>query len=500
MRKIRPDAKHPHWCFPLADPAWVPGKDARHMQPDDPVLGLEFDGASWALPWWIMKNHHLANLVLNGRPIMVALCEVCSTASAFDPVIDGRRHTFKLGGLFNGTIMPTDYETESLWSVYGEAIEGALKGRTLERLPLLQCTWREWLDLRPATLVPDGKDESREGHGEGNSPGSPYVGPDMGDLVATSDRRLPYYELVLGVRAAGAARCYPLSALADHGAALNDTLGGKDIVILSRPGSWLASAFLREVDGRALTFGCEGNVIIDRQTQSRWEISGAAVHGELKGRQLKYVNSGIEEFFLWSSFNPLTEIHGVDQPPPDRNVQGDHSAVFDVVPKPVYGALDRKWLKPGMRLLHAGCGSGVIAAYLAESGLDVTAVDTDAVVIAKAQRTFRGVVRLNFRRADLGAAMKIPRPFDAVLDFGHLLSLDTKRRAVYLDNLAAGTKRGARFMLLLRMAPAKLAQRTKQIRALFAKSFKLESTNAVQLPDASGTGLVSGAAFRLVRL
>src|SRR5262245_41442831 len=91
----------PHFCFPLVDPRWVGAGDARHMRPDDPVLGLEFDGRAWALPWWIMKNHHVANLELAGRPLLVTLCEACSSGGAFDPVVDGRRLNFHLEGLYN---------------------------------------------------------------------------------------------------------------------------------------------------------------------------------------------------------------------------------------------------------------------------------------------------------------------------------------------------------------------------------------------------------------
>src|SRR5262249_6945661 len=200
------------------------------MRADDPVLGLEFGAETWALPWWIMKNHHIANLELGGRPILVTLCEACSSGAAFDPVIDGRRHTFRLEGLYNGTIMPIDYETQSRWTGFtGESIEGPLLGRVMERLPLFQCTWQEWLELAPQTLVPDGKDEPRDGHGEGHFPGGPIVAPRFRALLPHIDKRLPHYELVLGVTTGGAARAYPLAALEARERVLNDRLGETDI-------------------------------------------------------------------------------------------------------------------------------------------------------------------------------------------------------------------------------------------------------------------------------
>src|SRR5687768_18138169 len=86
----RQDGELPAWVRPLENPRWLGAGEATEMRSDDAVVGLEFEGGAWALPWWIMKNHHVANLELNGKPLLVTLCEVCSSAAAFDPVIEGR--------------------------------------------------------------------------------------------------------------------------------------------------------------------------------------------------------------------------------------------------------------------------------------------------------------------------------------------------------------------------------------------------------------------------
>src|SRR5262249_23018959 len=132
---------------------------------DDPVLGLNFHGNSWALPWWIIKNHHVANLVLEGEPVLIAFCENCSSGIALDPVVNGRRLTFHITGMYNGSILLADYETKSYWTPFtGEALEGPLKGSTLKQLALVQCRWSEWLDLHPQGLVAYGSQELRQGH------------------------------------------------------------------------------------------------------------------------------------------------------------------------------------------------------------------------------------------------------------------------------------------------------------------------------------------------
>src|ERR1700682_2528221 len=78
------------WVLPLNNPEWRASSDADHMKRDDPVLGLYRHGKSWAIPWWIIKNHHVANLTLEGQPLLIAFCEICSSGIALDPVVNGR--------------------------------------------------------------------------------------------------------------------------------------------------------------------------------------------------------------------------------------------------------------------------------------------------------------------------------------------------------------------------------------------------------------------------
>jgi len=437
------DGGLPHFCFPLVDPRWLtPAQAAAQMRADDPVLGLEFGSEAWALPWWIMKNHHIANLELGGRPILVTLCEACSSGAAFDPVIDGRRHTFRLEGLYNGTIMPIDYETQSRWTGFtGESIEGPLLGRVMERLPLFQCTWQEWLELHPQTLVPDGKDEPRDGHGEGHFPGGPIVAPRFRALLPHIDKRLPHYELVLGVTTGGAARAYPLAALEARERVLNDRLGETDIAVFFRPNTWMAGAYARELDGRSLSFRTDGEAVRDEETGSRWEISGRAVEGPLAGRQLRYVNSGVEEFHIWAAFHPQTGVHG-------ETLGDDTPWSGDAMPLVVRRSLETGWLRPGMRLLDIGCGSGLAAAWFAESNLRVHAVEADAVRLERARRSFGRMPGLEFERADFCTAAPRAAEFDGLYDGGLYASLPPERRAAYLRNAAASAKPGARFLLL----------------------------------------------------
>ncbi len=305
----------PSFVSPLRRPEWIPAGKATQMHADDPILGFIVEGSKpYALPWWVMKNHHVANLDLDGRPFLIDFCEACTSAAAFNPVVGNSRLTFRVAGAYKGTFVLMDYETQTIWAPFtGEALVGPRQGTRLERLPLHQATWAEWIELCPDSMVLDGKKESREGHGCCALPGTPEGQEGVfGEGVRRDfiDARLPYNELVLGVAINGHARAYPLANLHMVGPVLNDSLGGQEFVIFSRPGSWMAIAFSRHVDGRCLYFELTKNgTFVDINTESRWDLFGRASAGPLTGHSLSFVNSGIEEWQAWAAYRPGTSIY-----------------------------------------------------------------------------------------------------------------------------------------------------------------------------------------------
>jgi len=297
------------WAQPLNDPIWTDAYD--HLRDDDPVIGLYLNRQARALPWWIMKNHHVANLVFDDMAVLITLCEMCSGSSAFRAEADGRRLMFRLRGQYNGTILLEEHSTKTLWSPFtGVALTGSLRGSALQRFPVLQCLWSEWREMHPTTRVLYADQAMRGGHGREYTPGSPGVEPSFAaTLVRPMDERLPHNTLVIGVETGTKARAYPLQTLARIGPVLNDSLDGTEIVVISRPWTLQALAFRRRVGDRVLTFGCSGKgEIVDQETGSVWSEMGEAVSGPLVGTQLVYVNSGVEEWYGFSAYHPGAEI------------------------------------------------------------------------------------------------------------------------------------------------------------------------------------------------
>jgi hypothetical protein len=308
-RLFRGDQLEHSFCQPLNEPVWTDAYD--HLRADDPILGLYLNGQARALPWWIMKNHHVANLALDDLPVLVTLCEMCSGASAFRAEVEGRRLAFRLRGMYNATILIEDTSTGSLWSPFtGVALAGTMRGTALERLPLSQCLWNEWVAMHPTTQALFGEQTLREGHGSGFSPGSPGISPAFcATLARPLDERLPHNTLVLGVRSGAGARAYPLETLTRIGPVLNDSLGGAEIVVRCRPGTLHALAFDRRVGDRVLTFSFSATAgVYDELTKSVWNELGVAVSGPLAGTQLAYVDSGVEEWYAFAAYHPGAEI------------------------------------------------------------------------------------------------------------------------------------------------------------------------------------------------
>lgn len=305
-------ADHVHWTRPLDAPVWRPVGDAGHMRPNDPVLGLVLNDKAWAIPWWIIKNHHVANLVLAGRSVLITFCELCSSGAAFSPLLDGQALHFRVAGAYNGSILTVDDHTGSFWSPFvGEALHGPLKGRALVRIPLVLARWDEWSRLHPGTQVAYGEQASREGHGHRPRPGSPGLDKHMKSTMATNiDPRLPHNTLVLGIAAGGNSRAYPLHALKTADAmVLNDTLGVTPIAVFHLPQTTIAVAFSRQMENTVLVFErTSDGALMDQNSGSLWNYSGMAVEGSLAGQQLEFVSSGVEEWYIWSAYHPDTEV------------------------------------------------------------------------------------------------------------------------------------------------------------------------------------------------
>ncbi len=299
------------WLHSRSHVNWVVGKYTHIMEGEDFILGFFVSEKAYAIPYWQLKNYHVANLDIDDEPILVVLCEACVSAAAFNPVVEGTRLNFQVGGLYNGTHFLKDKETGSYWTSFlGRGLLGEHQSKTLEQRLLFQGTWQDWYEQYPDTFVSLGHEDERIGHGHNQIPGRKRVGRDFRySLEAPIDKRLKKSTVILGVEIGNTSVAYELDKLDEVGTVINTKIADQDVVILKKPNSMLSAVFSPELDGRTLSFKLtEDNSIVDEGTNSSWSLDGEAVSGPFKGKKLTFIPSNIEEWYVWAAYHPKTEI------------------------------------------------------------------------------------------------------------------------------------------------------------------------------------------------
>ena len=310
----------------IDEPHFVEVKDAdRYLSAEEPVIVVALGGEARAYPLQILLWHEIVNDTLGGEPVVVTYCPLCNTALAFERTFKGQILDFgTTGNLRNSDLVMYDRQSESWWQqITGEAIVGTHAGKLLTPLPAAILPYNEFKAAHPGAQV-----LSREtGHDRAYGT-NPYGGYDTGApflFEGTIDGRLGATERVVSVVISDESVAYPFLIL-EKQPVVNDTVGGEPIVIFFKKGTRSALdresiaqskdvgagvAFLRELDGSALTFELKGGRFIDLETGSEWNLSGRAVQGPLSGKQLEPLVHGNHFWFAWAVFRPDTRIFGL---------------------------------------------------------------------------------------------------------------------------------------------------------------------------------------------
>lgn len=315
--------------LPGVDPTYLSVKDANSeeggMDPEDRVLGLEYNGFAIAYPLAAMSVREVAHEVLDGVHIFVTWWPVTYAARAFvvEPSdgIDPELFVIRKS-LLNSAVLSDESGNEYVHFL-GQAVTGPATGNTLSQVPVVSTNWRAWSAAYPHTEV-----MSHDGTPETDMFERYYV-TDRAGLYQQSakDNRWHDKDNVIGIEVNGEARSYPYPALIQR-PLINDELGGEPILVAHERLSATAVIFSRVVDGQTLTFSGESRnpmrpeaepgeedvrrrinyepwFLKDSQTNSRWRaISGECVSGELKGKRLAALPGQTGFWFAWSRFYP----------------------------------------------------------------------------------------------------------------------------------------------------------------------------------------------------
>ena len=217
----------------ILNPKFVTAAETGFLKDHDRVLALAGETEAKAYPIRILNWHEIVNDTIDGAPVLISYCPLCGTGMAFDPVIEGKTHTFGVSGLlYQSDVLMYDHQTESLWSqIQQEAVTGELTGARLTLLPLLHTTWGLWKQEHPDSLVLSletghFRDYSRDPYAFYSQ--SPRLMFDPGKL----DSRLGPKSWVIGIELNGAAKAFPFTELEKSKETVHDNIGTTRISVL----------------------------------------------------------------------------------------------------------------------------------------------------------------------------------------------------------------------------------------------------------------------------
>ena len=321
---------------------YVNADEARnHLQPDERVIGIEWQGATVAYPLRAMALREVANEDIAGTPISVTWSPLTYSARAFvarDP--NGSPLTLVPTGLtmFNSPLLESDNGTQYL-QFTGEALLGPDAGHQLEHFPSTATTWSAWENAWPDTEA-----MSAEGMPERDVYERYYASNRAGLFQQSAkDKSLPDKDVVIGLINPSdidadslGDRVYSAHALREQ-PLIHETLGDTPVLVICERGSATYCAFdrtvsmrRREVVRRVLEFtshteneyrpnkvtenasdgvGADSGipdseyepwVITDTETGSKWNaINGVCIEGELKGAILRMLPVRNGFWFAW---------------------------------------------------------------------------------------------------------------------------------------------------------------------------------------------------------
>ena len=190
-------------CIPAADnPEVSSAKDAKWLDDDDIIFGVEVNGEYRAYPRQIMEVREMVNDTLGGRSLGIPYCTLCGAAQAYftDQLPDGiQRPVLRTSGLLiRSNKVMYDVNTFSVFDTFlGNAVTGPLleKKIKLKQASVITTDWGTWKKAHPETTVllekyALGRDFDFRNGRDANGPIFP-----VGDV----DPRLSVHEDIIGI-------------------------------------------------------------------------------------------------------------------------------------------------------------------------------------------------------------------------------------------------------------------------------------------------------------
>jgi hypothetical protein len=220
---------------------------------------------------------------------------------------------YRFHGWRNGVMVMRHSDGTLFDCLTGLAFEGPRKGERLTPIPTLETDWGPWLKANPGTVAYAMVAKFQP------QPAPEALLPESRATRPEPDARLGPEERVFGLSLAGASRAWPLESFGRRPELHKATLGGTSTVLFWDGRTRTAAAYSPETDGDTggpLTLAVDmddpDSPWIDRETGSRWSITGRAVSGPRKGQTLRWLPGVTVKWYAWAAEYPETSVAKVD--------------------------------------------------------------------------------------------------------------------------------------------------------------------------------------------
>jgi hypothetical protein len=216
---------------------------------------------------------------------------------------------YRFHGWRNGIMVMRHKDGTLFDCLTGLAFDGPRKGQQLTPIPTIETNWGPWLKASPGTvayaMVPRFQPQ----------PVPTSLLPESRKTRPKPDSRLDAEERVFGLALEGAAVAWPLKSFGSSHNLRETTLAGQQAVILWDGQTKTAAAYLPEMEGSnsgSLTLALDASNSespwVDKETGSRWSITGRAVSGSRKGQALRWLPGVMVKWYAWVSDYPKTAL------------------------------------------------------------------------------------------------------------------------------------------------------------------------------------------------
>jgi hypothetical protein len=236
--------------------------------------------------------------------------------------VNGLRLAFHLAGINNQNFLMRDEQTGTYWQqISGRAISGPLAGSALKLIPSDELTAALWKAEQPQGTVLQDVTADASAYSPKDWDMEMKKAP---TVLSYAQHDLAPRDLMLGIRAFGAARAFPYNTVLEL-KLVQDRVGPERVVLVVGPDGQSVRAFRARVpNGNGLTEfyrtldnksaklqgGPSIPLMMDDASGSKWNFQGCAIEGTAKGACLERVEVIKDYWFDWRHYNPDTTVFG----------------------------------------------------------------------------------------------------------------------------------------------------------------------------------------------